>query len=179
MRKHIFLFFSALLFLFACNEADDTRGIIKQDEMTRLLTDVHLVDGSLALQPNGDSLYRLGTGKYFYVFQQYHTDSGQFKKSLKYYSAHPDILVKIYNDVTKRLQVKADSMNAIVAKDNERVRKQAETIQKKAEKLRKDSLAIKLKADKLKLKKDSLDKKKIIKPKKKKKLKKVIKPIVQ
>jgi hypothetical protein len=178
MRKHIFLFFSALLFLFACNEANDTKGIIKPDEMTRLLTDVHLVDGSLALQPNGDSLYRLGTGKYFYVFQQYHTDSGQFKKSVKYYSAHPDLLLKIYDGVNARLKTKADSMNVLVAKDNERIRRQAEVAQKRAEKLRKDSLAIKLKTDKLKLKKDSVDKKKTVKPKKKKKLKKIIKPIV-
>ncbi|MDB5002965.1 MAG: hypothetical protein JWQ34_1190 [Mucilaginibacter sp.] len=179
MRKHIFLFFSALLFLFACNQADDTKGIIKQDEMTRLLTDVHLVDGSLALQPNGDSLYKFGTGRYFYVFKQYHTDSGQFKKSVKYYSAHPEILLKIYDGVNTRLKAKADSMNALVAKDNERIRRQAEVAQKRVEKLRKDSLAVKLKTDKLKLKKDSLDKKKIIKHKKKKKLKKITKPIVQ
>ena len=48
MRKHIILFFSALLFLFACDDNKETKGIIPRDQMVNLLVDVHLVDGSLA-----------------------------------------------------------------------------------------------------------------------------------
>jgi len=156
MRKHIILFFSALLFLSACEQSDDSRGVIQQDKMVRLLTDVHIVDGTLASQPNMDSLYTQGTGKYMYLFEQYHTDSAQFKKSVKYYAVHPDVLLKMYDEITKRIQAKADSLNKIIASENEVVRKKEAIRLKKEEKLRKDSLLIKAKENALKIKKDSL-----------------------
>jgi hypothetical protein len=172
MRKHIILFFSALLFLFACKEGNNTKDIIKQDVMTRLMADLHMVDGSLATQPNGDSLYRVGTGRYLLLFNQYHTDSAQFNRSFTYYTTQPDIMVKMYENVEKILQTKLDSMNAIVAKENEVVRKQTEAIQRKADKFRKDSLALRMKEDMRKIKKDSITKAKAgIKPAKHKKLK--------
>jgi len=171
MRKHIILFFSALLFLSACQQSDDTRGVIPRDEMVRLLTDVHIVDGALVIQPNMDSLYSQGTGKYLYLFEQYHTDSAQFRKSVKYYSMHPDVLLKMYDEVTKRIQAKIDSMNAIFAKQNEVIKKQQEAKRKKDEKLRKDSVGIKAKENALKIKKDSIDKANGVKPKEKHKKK--------
>ncbi|MDB5156644.1 MAG: hypothetical protein JWR50_1351 [Mucilaginibacter sp.] len=171
MRKHIILFFSALLFLSACEQSDDSRGVIQQDKMVRLLTDVHIVDGTLASQPNMDSLYTQGMGKYMYLFEQYHTDSAQFRKSVKYYAAHPDVLLKMYDAITKRIQAKIDSLNAIFAKQNEVLKKQQEAKRKKDEKLRKDSLVIKAKENILKIKKDSIDKANGVKPKEKHKKK--------
>jgi hypothetical protein len=180
MRKHIILFFSALLFFVACKEGNDTKDIIKQDMMVRLLADVHIVDGSLATQPNADSLYKFGTGRYMLLFKQYHTDSAQFKRSVAYYAKQPEILVKMYDNVTKLLQAKADSISAIVAKENEITRKQTEAVLKKDEKIRKAAIALKMKEDMLKIKQDSVNKAKATKTlskhkkkPKKKKLKKL------
>ncbi|MDB4926011.1 DUF4296 domain-containing protein [Mucilaginibacter sp.] len=140
MRKHIILFFSALLFLFACNRGNSPDGILKPDVMVHLLTDVHIVDGSLALQTAGDSLYKYGTGKYNYLFKQYHTDSAQFKRSVKYYTTQPEILIKMYADVAALLQIKNDSLNKVVAKENSAKAKEVIEKAKKNAKLKADSL---------------------------------------
>ncbi len=70
MRKHIILFFSALLFLYACKGGNGNDGILKENVMTHLLADVHIVDGSLAMQIAGDSIYKNGTARYLHLFKQ-------------------------------------------------------------------------------------------------------------
>ena len=112
MRKHIFLFFSALIFLGACTD-DTPDGILKRDKMTNLMIDMHIVDGSLYNidAPNADSLYKYGTGRYTELFKRHHTDPKQFDKSLKYYSIHPEKFEKMYADIIKKLQSKSDSIN--------------------------------------------------------------------
>jgi hypothetical protein len=158
MRKHIILFFSALLFLFACNDDKSAKDVLGRDEMVKLLVDVHLVDGSLTNQPNGDSLYRNGTGRYFYVFKQHHTDSAQFRKSMAYYVSHPDVMIPMYDDIAKILQAKSDSVNALVAKDNEILRRRMEQQQKKTQKSKQDSSSDRMKEDAKKIQMDMIDK---------------------
>jgi hypothetical protein len=183
MRKHISLFFSALLFLYACKGSGDASGVINSDDMVPLLVDVHLVDGSLATQGGADSLYKNGTGRYLLVFKQHHTDSAQFKKSMKYYATQAETMLKIYNEVNKILQAKNDSLAMIIMKDQQRVVQDQAKVSKqlaektaKADKLRQDSMlkAIKerdlkvMKENTRKFKLDSIKKAKGIKPKKKK-----------
>lgn len=141
MRKHIILFFSALLFLFACHDDEKTKGIIPRDQMVSLLVDIHLVDGAMANQASGDSIYKNGTGRYLFVLKQHHTDTAKFKKSMQYYTGQPDVGMKLYDDIIKILQAKTDSLNKIVAQDNEITRKRTEAQQKKEQKAREDSLA--------------------------------------
>jgi hypothetical protein len=118
MRKHIILFFSALLFLSACKLDKTPDGIIKQDKMISLLTDIHLVDGSLYNVPssNPDSMYKYGNGNFVVLFKKYNIDSTQFKKSLKYYSFRPEQLDKMYTQILKNLQDKVDSINKVPLK---------------------------------------------------------------
>ncbi|MEO8887252.1 MAG: DUF4296 domain-containing protein [Mucilaginibacter sp.] len=113
MRKHIFLFFWALIFLYACSNTP--KGIIKPHEMTALMVDVHIADGSLYTidVPTGDSLYKYGFNRFALVFKKHHTDSTQFKKSLKYYTMHPDKMEPVYKDVIQILQNKLDSVNKL------------------------------------------------------------------
>jgi len=119
MRKHIILFFLALLFFMACNWGNTPKGILRQEEMINLLTAVHLVDGSLYnIDPSPDSLYKYGTGRYKALFKRFHTDTGQFNKSLKYYTVHPEQLETMYTQVMKNLQSKQDSLTKIIAKQN-------------------------------------------------------------
>jgi len=112
MRKHIFLFFSALIFLGACMDSTPG-GIIKRDKMINLMIDMHIVDGSLYNidAPNADSLYKYGTGRYNTLFKRHHTDPKQFDNSLKYYSMHPEEMEEMYTDIVKKLQAKSDSLN--------------------------------------------------------------------
>jgi len=113
MRKYNLLFFSALLFLFACKWDKAPQGILPEDKMINVMTAMHIVDGSIfnINAPNADSLYKYGYGRYVVLFKKYHTDSGQFKKSLRYYTQHPDELETMYTQIVKNLQDKTDSVN--------------------------------------------------------------------
>jgi len=113
MRKYIILFFSALLFLFACKWGSTPPGILKPDDMVKVMVAVHLVDGSISIinAPNGDSLYKFGAGRYQAMFKSMHTDSAQFRKSLQYYTKHPDQFETMYEQIVKILQAKDDSVN--------------------------------------------------------------------
>jgi predicted RNA-binding protein with PUA-like domain len=125
MHKYNKLFFSVLIFLAACSGNKVPDGIIGQNEMTNLLTDIHIVDGSMYnVMQTPDSLYKYGTDKYRIVFSKYHTDSLQFKKSFQYYSSKPDKLQAIYEQITINIKQKSDSVNKLnldkIAKDNKR-----------------------------------------------------------
>lgn len=125
MHKYNRLFFSVLIFLAACNGGKTPEGIIKKEQMINLLTEVHIVDGSMYnVMQLPDSLYKHGTNTYLALFKKYHTDSAQFRKSFKYYSTNPEILRAIYEQITKNLKFKTDSVNKIsqiqIDKDNKR-----------------------------------------------------------
>jgi hypothetical protein len=161
MRTHIILFFSALLFLGACKSDGGGADVLGQDDMVSLLVDVHMVDGFLVSQPNNDSLYRYGTGRYLYVFKQHHTDSATFKRSMRYYTMRDEELVKIYEEVNKRLQVKNDSVLAVITKEREIAEKQAKKAQKEQErkaKMLQDSAKKKYQDDIKAIRKDSIAK---------------------
>lgn len=114
MRKHNILFFLALLFLGACIGSNVPDGVLGEDEMTNLMVDVHLVDGSMFdIDSHPDSLYKYGIKRYDKVFKQHHTDSIQFKKSVQYYSLHTEQLEEMYAEITEILQAKSDSINKI------------------------------------------------------------------
>ena len=125
MHKYNKLFFSVLILLAACSGNKTPDGIIAQDEMTNLLTDIHIVDGSMYNMMQGpDTLYKYSTDKYRYVFSKYHTDSVQFKKSFQYYSSHPEKLQVMYEQITINIKQKSDSVNKLnldkINKDNKR-----------------------------------------------------------
>jgi len=138
MHKYNKLFFSVLIFLAACSGNKVPNGIIAQDEMTNLLTDIHIVDGSMYnVVQVPDSLYKYGTDKYRLVFNKYHTDSVQFKKSFKYYSDHPEKLQAIYEQITIIIKQKSDSVNKVnldkINNDNKRRQDSLNKLQKQAQ----------------------------------------------
>jgi hypothetical protein len=114
MQKYKSLFFSLILFLYACGGNKVPPGIIKPDRMIGLLTEVHIADGSMYnIMQVPDSLYKYGNDKYQMIFNNFGTDSLTFRKSMKYYSDKPEILEKIYEQVTINLKQKSDSLNKI------------------------------------------------------------------
>ena len=114
MHKYNKLFFSVLIFLIACKGSKSPGDIINQERMTGLLTEIHIADGSMYnTMQLPDTLYKYGTSKYLVIFKKYQTDSVEFRRSFKYYSAHPDILATIYEQITTNLKQKSDSINKI------------------------------------------------------------------
>jgi len=117
MHKYITLFFSVTFFLSACKGGKASEEVINHNQMISLLTEVHIVDGSMySLSQNPDSLYKYGLNRYLSVFKKYHTDSAQFKKSLKYYTTQPDELEAMYDQVLANLKQKTDSLNKLQQK---------------------------------------------------------------
>ncbi|MFD0794037.1 DUF4296 domain-containing protein [Mucilaginibacter litoreus] len=117
MQKYIGLFFSVLLYLTACKNDKVPTGIIEEQTMIRLLTDIHVVDGSIATVPQiPDSLYKYGRNKYVAVFKRYNTNDTQFKKSLEYYSAQPEKIQQMYDKIEVVLKAKVDSVNKVPEK---------------------------------------------------------------
>jgi uncharacterized protein DUF4296 len=132
MQKYKSLFFSLILFLCACGGISVPSGIIEPDRMVALLTEVHIADGSMYNTVQvPDSLYKYGTEKYLLIFKNFGTDSLQFKKSMKYYSNRPEVLVKIYDQVTTNLKQKSDSLNKITQQQVQRDIKRREDSLKK------------------------------------------------
>ncbi len=140
MRKHLLLFFSALLFVVACNSDKPDGNIIDQDKMVLILSDIHLVDGSLMIHGANDSLYKYGTNRYGLVFKKYGIDSALFNNSLKYYSGDPEEMIKIYDNVGKVLAAKNDSTSKVQAKQTALEVKRHEAKVKAEQKRKADSI---------------------------------------
>ncbi len=125
MQKYKSLFFSLLLFVYACNGSNPPKGIINEVTMAGLLTEIHIADGSMFNTVQiPDSLYKYGTGRYLVVFKNFHTDSATFRKSLKYYANRPEVLQQIYLQVKANINQKTDSLNKLnqaqIARDTKR-----------------------------------------------------------
>lgn len=125
MHKYNKLFFSVLIFLAACQGPKVPGDIINKKRMIGLLTEIHIVDGSLySVMQLPDTLHKYGMDKYMVMFKKYHTDSAQFRKSFKYYSANPDMMQSIYEQITANIKFKSDSVNKLnekqIQKDNKR-----------------------------------------------------------
>jgi hypothetical protein len=114
MRKYKILFFSVLLFLAACSGDKIPDNIIKPEQMTSLLLQIHLADGTLyTVTQIPDSLYKYGTARYQALFKKFDTDSLSFKRSYRYYSLHPELLTVMYDKITANLKQKVDSLTKL------------------------------------------------------------------
>ncbi len=170
-RKHIYyiLFFLATIFLCSC-KSDKPKGILSHEQMEHVLTDIHVVDGSLAdkmMVP--DTMFKYGNAQYTQIFKQHNIDSGDFKKSFKYYTNRPDELFEIYDKVIADIKVRVDSATKVrekrqkvelarQMKENERIAKRAADSIARLNKAKADSLKKKIEkkkaTGKTKLRKD-------------------------
>jgi hypothetical protein len=112
MQKYISLFFLVLLYLTACKNDDVPEGVLKKPQMISLLTDLHLTDGQVYTVPQvPDSMYKYTSEKYKALFKRHHTTDAVFKKSLKYYTAQPEVIMDMYDKIEATLKAKLDSVN--------------------------------------------------------------------
>ncbi|MFI5159769.1 MAG: DUF4296 domain-containing protein [Sphingobacteriales bacterium] len=114
MQKYKSLFFSLLLFVCACGSDKTPKDVLSNKTMVGLLTEIHIADGSVFNTVQiPDSVYKYATGRYLFIFKSFHTDSVQFRKSMKYYAGKPEVLEKIYEQVKANINIKTDSLNKI------------------------------------------------------------------
>ncbi len=140
MRAHLILFFLALFLLVSCQGNKTAGNVIAKEKMVQILSDIHIVDGTLLTYGPKDSLYKYGTSRFGVLFKKYGVDSALFNKSLKYYTAAPDEMIDIYNRIDALLKAKSDSIGKVNAKNMELEAKQLEAKGKAEKKRKTDSL---------------------------------------
>ncbi len=114
MQKYNILFFSLILFCFACTGDKLPKGVIERNKMVALLTQIHIADGTLFTELQvPDTLYRRGFARYAAVLKNFHTDTNQFKKSMKYYCNQPELLAVMYDEITEKIKIVSDSLNKV------------------------------------------------------------------
>lgn len=102
MKRLLALFF-LIIFFAACNSAGVPDGIIRQDSMIKVLTDIHLIDGYASVNYADSGKLKIAA-MYRAVYKKYGTDSVQVRKSLEFYTSHPDKLQAVYEKVNSNLQ---------------------------------------------------------------------------
>jgi hypothetical protein len=116
MQKYITLFFSVLLFLTACQNQKQPKGVLNEKDMISLLLDIHITDGSVYQVPQvPDSLYKYSSQKYVALFKRHHTTDAVYKTSLKYYSKQPERIQAMYSKLEAIIKAKVDSLNKVTA----------------------------------------------------------------
>ena len=97
--------FFVLIFLVACARQHVPEGIIDNDKMVSVLTDIHLVD-SYVSSAAYDTTTQPAKNYYKVVYEKYKIDSVEFQKSLRYYSRQPELLDTMYYQVLQKLERK-------------------------------------------------------------------------
>ena len=102
-RNFISIVFVTLLI--SCSGRKETTipaEILGKEKMTAILTDIHLVEGAkLGRRIMGDTV--LADVYYQKVFEKYEVSQEKFEESFNFYSDHPDIMDKLYDQVIENL----------------------------------------------------------------------------
>lgn len=102
MTRFLLLLFCVTM-IFACKPGIP-KDIVQPAEMEKILFDIHVVDGYVSTIPTPDSARKISSPIYKGVFKKYGIDSAMHAKSMAYYYRHPDILGKMYDKISGRLE---------------------------------------------------------------------------
>ncbi len=89
------------------SKPEKPKGIIPEETMVLMLTDIHFLEGVFfSMQVAGMDTANLVTYKgYNTVFTKYKTTPEQFKKSWRFYMAHPEYSDPIYEKVVENITI--------------------------------------------------------------------------
>ena len=104
MKKIIF-FISTAFIISSCMEKEISipENILKQKEMSSILTDIHIAQSAINNKIVTDSMNYTINDYLNYILKQHKTEKEDFLASLKFYSEHPDILQEVYDSVLTSL----------------------------------------------------------------------------
>lgn len=102
MTRFLFIIFLAVSFV-ACKPGVP-ENIIQPEQMEKILFDIHVLDGYVSEIPSADSAKKVTSPVYKGIFKKYETDSATNAKSMAYYYSRPDLLTKMYDNITARLE---------------------------------------------------------------------------
>lgn len=98
-------------------------GILPQEDMVELMTEVHILDGYISNIPV-DSAKKVIDPLYEQLFAKFGIDSAKFTKNVNYYFGNPSLTVKTYDQVVKTLEKRErsyysqDSLKNLILQDS-------------------------------------------------------------
>ena len=104
--RRLQLLFLILIFIAACNNKALPEGVLDEQRMVNVLTDLTLIDGFMSTLLYTDTLRVQGKNYYATVYKKHNISKAVFDKSLKYYSSQPVLLDSMYSRVTRKLEAK-------------------------------------------------------------------------
>lgn len=104
MKKIIF-FISTAFIISSCMEKEINipENVLKQNEMSSILTDIHIAQSAVNNKIVTDSMNYTFNDYLNYILKQRKIKKEDFLSSLKFYSEHPDILQEVYDSVLTSL----------------------------------------------------------------------------
>ncbi len=98
--KRFFAIMISCIVLYGCRPGIP-KEIIQPDQMSKVLFDIHVVDGYITTISNRDSAKIVASSFYKGIYKKFSIDSALYAKSMDYYYNHPDVMEKIYTEVEK------------------------------------------------------------------------------
>jgi hypothetical protein len=117
--KRFKLFILALFFLSACKDDKLPKGIIEEEKMIDIITELHVIDGYMSVLPYNDSIKIKAKNFYSSVYKNNGVTKYTYEKSLKYYSMDPIKLDSMYSQVLNKLDKKEKLLNKEDSKSSE------------------------------------------------------------
>jgi len=111
--KQIQFLLTILILLTACNSNRLPEGVLEEQKMVNVLTDLTVIDGYMSSLMYTDTLRIEGKNYYATVYKNHNITRAVFDKSMKYYSTQPVLLDSMYSKVTKKLELKEKRYNKI------------------------------------------------------------------
>ena len=108
MKKSILIFFSFNLFFISCSKKEEKipADIIPREKTVQVMVDIHLAEARSQFNVPFDNSGNVKQVYYKYIFEKHKISYSQLMKSWIYYSGHPGILSKVYDEVITELSKK-------------------------------------------------------------------------
>ncbi|MCA5004935.1 DUF4296 domain-containing protein [Sphingobacterium bovistauri] len=103
MQRLIYSIFISFFLILSCAKSKPN-GVVSEDKISKVLTEVAIVDGYLNTLPS-DSAKRVMPVLYGKIFKDFGLDSASFVKNLDYYFGDPNLTEKIYTVVGANLGI--------------------------------------------------------------------------
>jgi hypothetical protein len=116
-----FLIILTLIFIISCSGSKTPKGILKAEEITPVLVEIHLAESIYAQRFAQDATREnYQEDLYLSILKKYKLNQKVFEESVLYYGKHPEKYKPIYDEVLNRLSEMA-AVNR--AKDSIQTRK--------------------------------------------------------
>jgi len=92
-----------MLIAVSCSSEKKPSGIIEEDKMISIMTDLHIMDGYMSSLMYTDSVRIKGKNFYATIYDKHKVSPAEYESSLKYYSMKPVLLDSMYSKVERIL----------------------------------------------------------------------------